>query len=157
MAVDGDRHAVLKEGGAVADHVTADGHLLVGLAVHEDQIVAIVIQEGAFKFLEDDPLDRFRRPEPLIQLGPVADVTKFDLGEGAALAGLHMLNLDRAPQPPVMFDDIAGFDGVAVQFHLQPRRRHAAGRGVMMVSGRAPHIHWLECFADFGRVVQHPA
>ena len=97
MAVDGDRHAVLKKGGAVADHVAADRHLLIGLAVHEDQIIAIIKQEGTLDFLEDHTLDRFRGPKALIQLGAVANVTKLDLGEGAALAGLHMFDLDRAP------------------------------------------------------------
>ena len=97
MAGDGHRHAVLQEGGAVADHIAADRDLLEGFAVHEDEIVAVIKQEGAFGFLEDHPLDSLGRAEPLVQLGPVTDVAQFDLGKGSALAGLHMLDLHCGP------------------------------------------------------------
>ena len=88
--------------------------------MHEDEVVAVIIKEAALGFLEDHPLHRLRRAEPLVQLGAVTNVAKLDLGKGAAFAGLHMFDLHRGPQAPVMFDHIAGFDGVTVQLHGVP-------------------------------------
>src|SRR3546814_8115364 len=79
--------------------------------------VALGVKVLIIPLVQAHPLDRFRGAEPLVQLGAVADVAQLDLHESAALAGLHVLGLDRAPQAALMLDDVAGPDRVAVDLH----------------------------------------
>src|SRR5690606_35633480 len=103
-----------KEGGAVADEILLQFELLIGLAVHEDQRLALFVEEGEILLFQPHPLDRLGGAEALIELGAVDEVLQFDLVVGAALAGLHRIGLDRDPQAAIMLDDVAGSDFVAV-------------------------------------------
>ena len=90
MAGNGHEHAVLKKGGDIADHGAGNGDLLVGFAMHEDEVVAVIIKEAALGFLEDHPLHRLRRAEPLVQLGAVTNVAKLDLGKAVSYTHLTL-------------------------------------------------------------------
>ena len=67
--------------------------------------------------VEPYAVDDIGRTEALVQLRPVADVLQLDLQEGAALARLHMLGLHGAPEAALMFNDVAGANGIAVDLH----------------------------------------
>ena len=118
MQLDRDHHAVLQEGGAVADEILLQLELLVGLGVHEHQRLALLVEEGEILLLEPDFFDRLGRAETLVELGAVDQVLQLDLIIGAALAGLDMVALDRRPEAALMLDDIARTDFVAVDFHV---------------------------------------
>ena len=47
-------------------------------------------------------------------LAAIAQVFQFDLCKGAALARLDMVDLDRSPKTPIVFNDRPGFDFVSV-------------------------------------------
>ena len=64
--------------------------MLEGLAMHEDKIVAIIKEEGTFRFLKDDALDGLGRAKALVQLGTVTDIAKLDLRKGAALNAVQI-------------------------------------------------------------------
>ena len=114
VKLDGDHHAVLQEGGAVADEILLQLELLVAFGVHEHQRVALLVEEGEILLLQPDLLDRLGGAEALVELGAVDQVLQFDLVVGAALAGLDVIGPDRHPQAAIMLDDVAGTDFVAV-------------------------------------------
>src|SRR5690606_22582488 len=82
-------------------------------------------------FVEANALDRFLGPEALVRLRPCLEVAHFDLGEGAALAGLDKLALEDDPEPPSVLQDIAWLDVNGVDLHGQAfsnRRASLAGQ-----------------------------
>ena len=85
--------------------------------MHERQHVTVGEQELVVDLIEADPLHAFISAEPLVHLGAVANVLELYLRKGAALAGLNLLQLDRTHQSALVLDDIAGADGVTVDFH----------------------------------------
>jgi hypothetical protein len=117
VGLDGDDHAVLQELRRLADQVARHGDLLEGLLVHEGQQVALGIEVLIFLLVEPHALDILAGAKALVQLGAVADVLELDLQVGAALAGLGVLDLDCAPQAPLVLDHVAGTDRVAVDLH----------------------------------------
>src|SRR3546814_15170890 len=58
--------------------------------------------------VEPHPLHRFRRAEAAVGLAPVDQVLQLHLPICAALAGLGVLDLDRAPQLFFIFAAVAG-------------------------------------------------
>ena len=54
----------------IADHGAGDSNLLVGLTMHEDEVVAIVKQEAALGFLEDYALYRLEERNRSFSLVP---------------------------------------------------------------------------------------
>ena len=121
VELDRDHHAVLQEGGAVADEFLLQFELLVAFGVHENQRVALLVEEGEILLFQPDLLDGLGRAEALVELGAVDEVLQFDLIVGAALAGLHMIGPDRHPEAAIVLDDVAGTDFVTVDFHLSIR------------------------------------
>ena len=99
-------------------HLIKDG----GANKHHDQLLGDFDGDGKqeliFLLVQPHTLDRLRRAEAFVQLGAVADILQFRLQIGAALAGLGMRDLDCAPQPALMLDDIAGANGIAVDLHV---------------------------------------
>ena len=84
--------------------------LVISEGVADDQHVAVGEQELEILGIEAHALDRLRRAEADVVLAAVAQVLEFDLHIGAALAGLRMLDLHRAPDAAFVFDDVAGTD-----------------------------------------------
>ena len=117
MAFHRHLHAVLQEGGTVADPVLCEFDLLVGFIVHEGQHPVILVEILVVLLLKADALHRFGRTETLIEFPSVDEVLQFDLCESAALAGLHVLDLNRRPEAALVLDDVAGTDFVAVDLH----------------------------------------
>ena len=114
IELDRHHHAVLQEGGALADEILLQFELLVAFRVHEHQRVALLVEEGEILLLEADLLDRLGRAEALVELGAVDQVLQLDLVVGAALAGLDRVGPDRHPEAAIVLDDVAGTDFVAV-------------------------------------------
>ncbi len=114
VVFDGRRHAVLEEGAAVAQQFGIKLDLLESLAVHEDEAAVILIKELLVLLLKPHLFDLVFGPEAFVQLPAIAQVLELDLGEGAALARLDMVDLDRGPEAPVMLQHVAGADFIAV-------------------------------------------
>src|SRR5688572_8086723 len=115
-------HAVLEEGGGVADQLRGQRDLLVILLVHEHEHVAVMEQELEVLGVEADALHRLGRAETDIVLAAVDEVLHLDLHVGAALAGLGVLDLHRAPDAAFIFDDVAGTNVHAADLHGNARR-----------------------------------
>src|SRR3546814_3747892 len=90
--------AGLQEGGRVPEEVAVKLHLVVGGLVHEGELVALGVKILEILGVEPHPLHRFRRAEADVGLAPVDQVLQLHLHICAALAGLGVLDLDRAPQ-----------------------------------------------------------
>src|ERR671912_913760 len=139
---DGHFHAVLEPARLVGiENVGAHRELLVVLLVHEGEAIVVLEQVGALALVDMDVLDGFARAEALLQLVALAQGLGFDGHEGAALAGADMLHLGRHPELAVVFDDVAGTDGIDRHFHEltagrmngirpRPRKRCEAGAGL---------------------------
>ena len=118
--------------------------LLVIVLVHEGQRVAVAEQELEVLGVEADALDRLGRAEADVVLAAVDEVLHLDLHIGAALAGLGVLDLHRAPDAAFIFDDVAGTNVHAADLHgnrlaeieKEPRWRAAAISGAS--AGRFP-------------------
>src|SRR5690606_4201027 len=117
MAFHRHLHAILQEGGALTHPVTGKLDLLIGLVVHEGQHPFRLVEILVVLLLKPYALNGFSGTEPLVQLAAIDQVLEFDLCEGAALAGLHMLHFHRSPEASFMLDDVAGTDFVAVNLH----------------------------------------
>src|SRR5260370_1402028 len=111
-------HAVLQEAGLVGvENVGADGELLEGLLVHERVAVFVLEQVGAVALVDMDPFDGLAGAEALLQLVALAQRLALDGDERAALARADMLDLGGPPELAVVFDDVAGTDGIDGHFH----------------------------------------
>ena len=64
-----------------------------------------------------DPVDGLAGAEALLQLVAFAQRLGLDGDEGAALAGADVLDLGGHPELAVVFDDVAGTDGIDGNFH----------------------------------------
>ena len=111
-------HAVLQEGGALADEFLGEADLVVGVGVHEDEHVAFLVEKLEVLGVDARALDLFVGAEAVVELAAVDEVLQLDLIVGGPLAGLHRLRLHRHPERAVMLDDVAGPDFVAVDLHL---------------------------------------
>ena len=133
-------HAVLEEGRGVAEQVARKADLLVIVLVHEGQHVAVVEQELEVLGVEADALDRLGGAEADVGLAAVDEVLHLDLHVGAALAGLGVLDLHRAPDAALIFDDVAGTDVHAADLHdrLPARLSEKSRRGARPADWRAP-------------------
>src|SRR5216684_680967 len=113
-----DFHAVLQEAGLLfVEHVDPDRELLEVFLVHEGVAVVVLEQEGAVAFVDMDPVDRLAGTEALLQLVAFAQRLGFDRHEGATLARADVLHLGGHPELAVVFDDVAGTDGIDGHFH----------------------------------------
>ncbi len=79
--------------GRVAEGVGVDGDLVVGGVVHEDEAVAVAVQELHLALVDDRLLDLLGAAEGAVDHGAGADVAQRGADEGAALAGLDVLEL----------------------------------------------------------------
>src|SRR5262249_14718173 len=113
MHLDVDGHAVLQEGGALADEILRKLDLLVGIGVHEDELVPLPIEELEILALDMRLLDFCVAAEALVELAPVKNVLQFHLVVGGALAGLDRHGLDRHPQRTIVLDHEPGPDVAA--------------------------------------------
>ena len=93
------------------------GDLLERVVVHEGRLAALHVQELHLLLVEPDALDGFLGAEPLGRFVAAAQVAHLDLGEGAALAGLHDLALEDEPELVLVFEDIARLQIDRVDFH----------------------------------------
>ena len=80
--------------------------------------IALRIHRAAHEMgmFQTHALDLVRRAEPLVELGPVAQILHFHLRKGTALAGFHMVHLYGGPETTVMFQHVTGADFVTVDF-----------------------------------------
>ncbi|MGY3459223.1 hypothetical protein ACVWW5_004673 [Bradyrhizobium sp. LM3.4] len=86
-----DRHALLKIGRGVADHVLGHLDLVIGLRVHEVEALTIFIEEGEVALFDRGLLDLIGGLVALRDLYPVRDSAHFDLADRGALAGMDVL------------------------------------------------------------------
>src|SRR6267154_2449146 len=111
-------HAVLQEAGLVGvENVGADGELLEGLLVHERMAVLVLEQVGAVAIVDMDTFDGFAGAKALLQLVALAQRLGLDGDERTALAWADVLDLGGHPELAVVFDDVAGTDGIDGNFH----------------------------------------
>src|SRR5690606_5109868 len=93
------------------------------------------------------------RAEALVEFGAVDEILELDLGEGAALAGLHVLRLDRSPQAALVLDDVARANLVAVDLHRTSWIGESARAGGAAAPGnRAGHYQLLAGVAPENRL-----
>ncbi len=114
IVLDLDHHAVLQERPPLAEDIGRDLDLLERVGIHEHQHPFLLVEELLVLLVEPHPLHLVGRAEPLVELAPVAHVLHLDLGEGAALARLHMGGLDHHPEPAVVLQDVPRPDFIAV-------------------------------------------
>ena len=75
-----------------------DVELVVGRVVHEHEVVAVAVEELHLPLVDDGLLDLLGGPEGPVEHGAGADVLQRGAHEGAALARLHVLELDHLEQ-----------------------------------------------------------
>src|SRR5882757_1023165 len=85
--------------GDVLDHLAGHVELLEVLLVHEDVVVAVVVEELQFLGLDDGLFDPLTGPERTVHHRAVAHVLQLGADKRAALAGLDMLERDPVEQP----------------------------------------------------------
>src|SRR3546814_6072090 len=90
-----------------------------------DEIVALGIKILEILGVEADLLDRVGAAETVVQLAPVDQILGLHLHIGAALARLSVLDLGNLPDTAFIFDNIAGTDFNAGDFH----RAHSLQQG----------------------------
>ena len=90
--------------GGIAERRLRDVHLVVGARVHEHVLTAVLVQELHVLAIDDRLLDLDAGVERLVDHRPVADVADLGAHEGAALAGLDVLELDDLEQAVVEFE-----------------------------------------------------
>src|SRR5450759_417411 len=84
--------------GGIADHVRRDVKLVVRVAVHEDEVVAVLVQVLHGPFVDVGRIDLGPRVEGLVD--HLAGQDRLELGphEGRTLPWLDMLELDDGPE-----------------------------------------------------------
>ena len=83
---------------AVADGVLRDGELVVGVRVHEHELLAVLVGELHAALVDVGGLHLQARVESLVDDLPGEHVLQLGAHEGGALAGLDMLELDHGPE-----------------------------------------------------------
>src|SRR3569833_489025 len=127
VKLDLHHHAILQEGGAVADEVFAELDLLEVPCVHEHELLGLAIEKLELPALDRGLLDPVAAAEALVELAAVEDVLELDLVIGRTLAGLDRSGFDRDPERAIVLDhhtrsDVAAADlGHDAQL---PRRRN---------------------------------
>src|SRR5665811_163173 len=129
-------HGVLvlqHELGGIADHVRGDVDLVEGIAVHEDEVVAVLVQVLHGPFVDVGRVDLGPRVEGL--LNHLAGQDRLEIGphEGRTLTGLDMLELHDGPELVADVEDHAVLEVVG---------RSQERRLFRMTGG------WLACAAD---------
>eukprot|EP01136_Pigoraptor_vietnamica_P044888 Opistho-1_new@22173 len=138
-----DVHAVLQEFMRFADDVLRDVDLFERVLVHEHQIVPLGIEELEILGVEADLFDRVGAAETVVELTPVDQILGFDLHIGAALARLGVLDLGDLPDPLFIFDNIAGTDFNAGDFH----RAHSLDKDGKSKAAPAGHSYQVRAFS----------
>jgi len=88
-----------------------EGHLLVVLLVHEDVVIAVLVEVLHLARIDERALDLVLGAKPLIGLGADLDVLHLDLHEGAAAtADVNVIALDHAPDALVPLEQVADPD-----------------------------------------------
>ena len=75
--------------------------LVVGLGVHEHVLVGLAVEELHLALVDDRLLDLLGGTEGSVDHGPGAGVLEGRADERAALARLHVLEVDDGEQPVV--------------------------------------------------------
>ena len=102
-----------------ASPTSARGHvdLVVGLQVHEDEVVAVGVQVLQVLALDDRQIHLHAGVERALDHGPRLHVAQLRAHERAALAGLHVLELDDLEQGAVQFQRHAVLEVVGGNAH----------------------------------------
>src|SRR6185312_2163778 len=96
----------------LADYRAGNGDLVVVLHVHEDEVVAILVQVGVIAAVHRGGFDLQAGVERLVLDLAADDILDLGAHEGAALARLHVLELNDVPQLAVQFQHGAVLDVV---------------------------------------------
>ena len=110
-------HALLEVDRLVADHVARDGDLLVALRVHEDVVVAVLVEVGVLAVLDEGALDLLGGLVALRRLHPVGDAAHVDLGRRRALAREEAFGREDGVELAVDLEDVALADGAGDDSH----------------------------------------
>src|SRR5665647_2162913 len=98
--VRGHHHVLVLEHvlGRVADHIGGDVELVVGVAIHEDEVVAVLVQVLHRSLVDVGGVDLGARVEGLVD--DLAGEDRLELGpdERRTLAGFDVLELDNGPE-----------------------------------------------------------
>src|SRR5688500_11198652 len=95
------RQVVLHEVGRLADQLARDRDLLVALLVHEDQVVAFLVEELHLALLDVGRLELLAGPDVPLDDGAGEEVLELRPRERGPLAGLDELELDDGVRVPV--------------------------------------------------------
>jgi hypothetical protein len=111
VEVDLDFHVGQQVAGLSLQEILAQRQLFVGLVVHEDPVVAVVVRVGHRAAVDIRPLDLLVGRQTLVALLAAFDVLDLDLHVGAAAAAdVHVIALQHAPDALVEFQQVAGAD-----------------------------------------------
>ena len=91
--------ALLEVLGGVAQRRVVDVELVVGGVVHEDVVLAVAVEVLHLPLVDDGLLELLVGPVGAVDDGAGADVLQLGADEGAALARLHVLELDDGEEP----------------------------------------------------------
>ena len=90
--------------GSIAHRLGGNGHLLVGVVVHQPEVGTVVVQVLQLLGLKTHGVEFGARVEGVVHHAAGADVLELGAHERTALAGLHMLELNDGPQLVVVID-----------------------------------------------------
>ena len=141
------RHRSLhEEPGRVAQNVGCHGDLVVGLVVHEDEVLALAVEHLHLALVDRRPLDLLAGAEGAVDHRAGSGVLEGGAHEGGALARLDVLELHDAEQVLIELEghavpEVVGRDGgqdlllVGSRCSVLLWRRPQAGSGTTGVFG----------------------
>ena len=92
----------------IAEDVATELHLLIVFGVHEDVVVAVVVEVFHFFFVHNDAFDGVGGTEAVFENGSGTEVAQLGLDEGAQVAGGAVLDAEDGAQVVFVLDDHTG-------------------------------------------------
>src|SRR5262249_12896880 len=92
------------------DHALGHMDLIIGLRVHEYEMVAIAIKIGVGALVDEGALEAVGRLVALVYFHSIRDTAHLQLGDRRSLAGMDVLRRQHDIKLAVLLDDVAFAD-----------------------------------------------
>ena len=148
----------------IADLLFAEVELVVGLGVHEDERAAVVVEVLHRPVFDVRFTELLARAEGSLDDLAVAEILDLGAYEGAALAGLHVLEVENRERFAVQFDaqsilEIRGIHGTMLLMAAaseNSRCRSRVDRGCAGSRGRVPpEVYGRDLYPTFNSCVNN--